>query len=581
MTFSQLLNTYIEELACSGNELAEASGLSPAVISRYRGGAREPQADSPQLKQLSKGIASLASVKGIPHLQEDDVFAAFSGVLNTKALKYENFITNFNALYDALNINMKRLASSLNFEISFLYRIKSGERKTNDLLTFCEKIAHYVTLHYNTVTDREKLASMMHISTEAISSEKDYFDSIMNWLISDSVLYTSNTESVKMSGFLKKMDEFDLDDYIRVIHFDKLKVPTVPFQFPTTKTYYGVKEMREGELDFFKSTVLSKSMKPIFMHSDMAMTDMADDMEFNKKWMLGIAMSIKKGLHINIIHCLDRPFDELMLGLEAWIPIYMTGQISPYHLPDNTSKVYHHLNYVSGTVAICGECIEGFHGDGKYELTNNKEAVAYFQRKANHILSKAEPLMSIFDTTRAKEYEAFQKEDVAVSGNRHNILASLPLYTIAEELLHKILLASEISEEEQRIILNYRQKEIDLMEQKLTNCSIIDEIMIPSKEDFEKHPMHLSLAGCFFDKPISYSYEDMQLHLTQTKEYAENHTNYALKVTDITAFRNIQIQILENQYVVVSKAKAPVIHFVIKHPVMVNALQNFNIAVIE
>ena len=301
---------------------------------------------------------------------------------------------------------------------------------------------------------------------EAISSEIDYFDNIIDWLISNPALYTANTESVKMSGFLKKMDEFDLDDYIRVIHFDELKVPSVPFQLPTTKTYYGVKEMCEGELDFFKSTFLSKSMKPIFMHSDMAMTDMAEDMEFNKKWMFGIAMSIKKGLYINIIHCLDRPFDELMLGLEAWIPIYMTGQISPYHLPDNTSKVYHHLNYVSGTVALCGECIDGFHGDGKYELTNNKEAVAYFQRKAEHVLSKAEPLMNIFDTTRAKEY-------------------------------------------------------------------------------------------------------------------MKSHTNYTLKVTDITAFRNIQIQILENQYVVVSKAKAPVIHFVIKHPVMVNALQNFDIAVIE
>lgn len=189
--------------------------------------------------------------------------------------------------------------------------------------------------------------------------------------------------------------------------------------------------------------------------------------------------------------------------------------------------------------------------------------------------------MNIFDTTRAKEYEAFRREDAAVSGNRHNILSSLPLYTIGEELLHKILLASEVLEEDQRKIIEYRQEEIDFMEQKLTNCSIIDEIMIPSKDDFKKHPMHLSLAGCFFDKPISYSYEDMQLHLTQTKEYMKSHTNYTLKVTDIAAFRNIQIQILENQYVVVSKAKAPVIHFVIKHPVMVNALQNFDIAVIE
>lgn len=581
MTFSQLLNTYMEKLNCSNNELAESSGLSPAVISRYRNGAREPQTDSAQLKQLSAGISALAAEKHISNVQGNQVFAAFSEILNARSLEYTNFITNFNALFETMHINMKRLASSLNFEVSFIYRVKSGERKVTDLQTFCEKIANYMTLHYREAAEKEKLAVLMGIPPERIMTEKEYFYSIASWLLSGPVSRAENTELFRAGSFLRKIDDFDLNDYIRAIHFDELKVPTVPFQFPMNKTYYGIKQMREGELDFFKSTVLSKSMKPIFMHSDMILTDMAEDLEFNKKWMFGIAMSIKKGLHINIIHCLERSFAELMLGLEAWIPIYMTGQITPYHLPNNTGKVYHHLNYVSGTVALCGECIEGFHGDGKYELTNNSETVAYYQRKAEHILSKAEPLMDIFDTARAEEYASFQKKDAALSGKRHNILTSLPLYTIEEELLDKILQDSDISAIERDSILIYRKREHDNMEQKLTNCSIIDEIMIPSKEEFERHPMHLSLSGCFFKEPIPYSFEDMQLHLAQTEEYMKNHTGYSLKVTGITAFRNIQIQILENHHVVISKSKAPVINFVIKHPVLVNALQNFNIAVIE
>ena len=65
------------------------------------------------------------------------------------------------------------------------------------------------------------------------------------------------------------------------------------------------------------------------MCSDMPMSDMAQDMDFNRKWMFAIAMSLKKGLHLNIIHNINRPFHEMMLGLESWIPIYMTGQVSP------------------------------------------------------------------------------------------------------------------------------------------------------------------------------------------------------------------------------------------------------------
>ena len=140
------------------------------------------------------------------------------------------------------------------------------------------------------------------------------------------------------------MDSFNLNDYIKAIKFDKLKVPNIPFYKAKTRNYYGLEEMKMGELNFFKSTVLSKSNEDIFMCSDMPMEDMAKDIDFGKKWMFAIAMSLKKGLNLNIIHNLDRPFNEMMLGLESWIPIYMTGQVSPYYFSEIKNTVYNHLN---------------------------------------------------------------------------------------------------------------------------------------------------------------------------------------------------------------------------------------------
>ena len=116
-----------------------------------------------------------------------------------------------------------------------------------------------------------------------------------------------------------------------------MEVPTIPFYKATSKTYYGIEEMKKGELDFFKATVFSKNNEPVFMCSNMPMEDMAQDVEFGKKWMYAIAIMLKKGLHLNIIHNVDRPFNEMMLGLESWLPIYMTGQVSlPIHtISDN------------------------------------------------------------------------------------------------------------------------------------------------------------------------------------------------------------------------------------------------------
>lgn len=129
---------------------------------------------------------------------------------------------------------------------------------------------------------------------------------------------------------------------MKAVHFAEIKVPTVPFQLPGTRTYSGLKEMMEGELDFLKATVLSKSMEPVTMFSDMPMEEMAKDPEFPKKWLMGMAMMLKKGLHIRQIHNLDRSFEGKRLGLKAGF-LYMTGQISPYYLPKVQNDVFLHF----------------------------------------------------------------------------------------------------------------------------------------------------------------------------------------------------------------------------------------------
>lgn len=46
----------------------------------------------------------------------------------------------------------------------------------------------------------------------------------------------------------------------------------------------------------------------------------------------------------------------------------MTRQITPYYFKNNKTNIYNHFNYVSGSVALTGECINGFHNKGKYYL---------------------------------------------------------------------------------------------------------------------------------------------------------------------------------------------------------------------
>ena len=339
--------------------------------------------------------------------------------------------------------------------------------------------------------------------------------------------------------------------------------------------------MKKGELDFFKATVLSKSKEDIFMCSDMPMEDMAKDIDFGKKWMFAIAMSLKKGLHINIIHNLDRPFNEMMLGLESWIPIYMTGQVSPFYLKEVKNTPYNHLNYVSGVAALSGECIKGYHNKGKYYLTSNSRELEYYQEKKDLLLKKANSLMDIYNELNINKLKAFLLKDTKVIADRKRILSSLPLFTINDELLLKILKRNKLSKEEIKKIVNYKKEEEKNINIILKNGIITDNIFIEEKSTFDKDNIYLSLENIFYKDKIKYTYEEYKEHLKNTRDYSKKNKNYKININNIKTFNNISINIVKDNYVVITKQDFPTIHFIIRHPKLIDAINNFNPLVIE
>ena len=152
---------------------------------------------------------------------------------------------------------------------------------------------------------------------------------------------------------------------------------------------------------------------------------------------------------------------------------------------------------------------------------------------------------------------------------------------MSPELLERILRANQIRSEDAQMIRDYHRFEVTRMQQKLASCIITDELALPAEDTYDQHPMYVSLSGCFYDTPVLYPYEDMLAHAAETRAFADTHANYTFLQNDSSAFRNIQIEIVKDRYVVISKIKSPSIHFVIEHPKLVHALQNFTVPVIS
>ena len=575
MDFKKLLDDYMKQLDCTAKDLAENSGLSAATISRYRSGERIPEDGSENFDRLINGIVSIAENKKIPNITVQSVSEAFSPYVRNN-VDIAHLQKNFHTLLTVVPINISNLARFLNYDPSYISRIRNGQRQPANPTEFARKISIFVTKHFQTVEQKAVISSLINCPMEELSNYTDFQDRMTNWLLAG-----SGAVKDSMTVFLEKLDEFNLNEYIHSIHFNELKIPSVPFQIPISRTYWGIKEMMESELDFLKATVLSKSTAPVIMYSDMPMKEMAKDPEFPKKWMFGMAMMLKKGLHLYQIHNLDRSFDEMMLGLESWIPMYMTGLISPYYLKNVQNNTFLHLLKVSGSAALSGEAITGCHENGKYYLTKSKREVAYYQRRADELLKNADSLMDIYRSEREAELNTFLISDIRKSGKRRGIRSTLPLYTISEELLERILIRHGMDNSQKQRIKKHVKAQKERIVSILASETLEDEIPALTPEEFRKNPLVLDLSGIFCETNLLYSEEEYRTHMSDTQVFSRKNSNYILRISTAPTFHNLQILIHEGQWAMISKAKAPAIHFVIYHPKLRNAIENFIPPIVE
>ena len=160
-------------------------------------------------------------------------------------------------------------------------------------------------------------------------------------------------------------------------------------------------------------------------------------------------------------------------------------------------------------------------------------------------------------------------------------MSSLPIHTISEDLLLKILKRNNISTQDTENILNAVNEQKRLIKMVLKENTFEDEITELSKEDFEALPPTLSLSDSFYEGKICYNYEEYLEHLELTKNYEKKVDNYRLNTNCYHTFRNIQILFCGKEWVMISKASSPSIHFVIHHPKLRDAIENFIPPIVE
>lgn len=412
-TFSASLNEYCSMLGLSNREIASVCGISASTLSRYRSGGRVPVSDSAIIQDMAEGIARLAHDRGLDEgFRPSQVFAVLSAAAKRRESRSMLYHERLDELMDVLSISNAEMARFAHVDPSFISRIRNGSRYPSEPEWYARSFSQLVAKRAIDQRLVEKLRLMLGENAwrQEEADETPDTDAIARsvelWLLSD-----MPSRRMGVERFLTSLDEFDLNVYSKAIHYDELQVPTMPVVIPTSKTYYGVQQMREAELEFLKVTATARNARAVTMFSDMPMTDLAADPEFAKRYALGVGALLKRGMHLTVIHDVTRPFEEMMLGLEGWIPLYMTGQVSPYYLKGERDRVFGHLCNVSDVSALNAECVRGHYSEGRYCFTTRREDVAYYRKRMDRVVERATPLMEIYRESDQTRYARFRREE--------------------------------------------------------------------------------------------------------------------------------------------------------------------------
>lgn len=191
--------------------------------------------------------------------------------------------------------------------------------------------------------------------------------------------------------------------------------------------------------------------------------------------------------------------------------------------------------------------------------------------KVQLLLKKANSLMDIYTSDNYNYFYTFLKKNMETHGNRKRYLSSLPLFTMSDSLLIKIVKRNNIDNNNIDNIIKYKHMEEKNIKIILVKNTINDYIYVYNKNNI----INLSLENIFLDKCISYTYDEYLEHLSLTKDFAKKNNNYNINYQTDYIFTNISINILINKYVILSKNSNPNIHFVIRHSKLVTAIENF------
>lgn len=589
MSFIDKCNRIFTILDCSNADIARVGGIDPSLISRFRTGSRQPRATSTQFLLFCKGIVGYAQHNGLSEkLQhecglpglgnpEDEVNA----YLTEREEKPKStpkkpsrssaglFSEKLNALMNLCNISNIRLARALNVDSSLISRFRNGLRTPlknsplmESLCTYFYKIAKQNELE-------QELSDLIGTSVSMLECKDDFIKSFTKWFSDENGQYNTGI----MDSFLEKLDSLGV---IKIPNLPPINtIVTADILQDQSNEYVGIDGMRQAVIRFLGTVALSENHGTLKLYSDQNINWLASDPGFLLKWATLMCAVLLKKTPVKMIHNINRNIDEMLIGIEKWLPLYMSGMVEGFYRRSHSDPWFSHTLFVApGTAAICASIATGTEDAGIYQYSDTRERTVYYENQIDILMKNAKPLIRVFKKNHRNDYLFFTGELSKAQGSLKRLLTSLSFATIPADLLERMLRRSGAEDKEIENLLTVHASCVKQFERELKNGTITEYVVFPSDEDLFADKVMLNLSDTFTERTVFYTPHEYSDHINHLIDLLGND-HYNIIPLPGSAYANIQIGVKEDAGAMVQKTDSPATVFWFSHPLMCKALNEY------
>ena len=289
------------------------------------------------------------------------------------------------------------LAKALNFDPSYISRMRTGKRGVPNHHPFIEPAARFFA-HRITEDHQKASLSEMLLSGDSWPEDPDTARLLIAaWLNDNTPAYRDT-----LSRLMQKLSQPELS--LKTFSSPDPEVPsqgTRPAQHPAEPVhrepvsfFYGKEGKRAAFLSMMDHVLSREDPGTLLLHSEEKMDWISDNNFFSSKWIRALTHFVEKGGTIRVIHTINRNFSEMLNAIESWLPLYITGHVEPWYCPHLRDGIIHRSMFViPDTAALISSSVGRQSEGGLHILIHDRKAIRAIEKEFQDFQELCRPLM--------------------------------------------------------------------------------------------------------------------------------------------------------------------------------------------